>query len=48
MAKPASTLKNLRKKYKPEFRQEALILAEQDEELGILHKAATYFAKRLK
>lgn len=98
MTKPASTTKKLRKQHSPEFRQEALKLAERigvtaaarelslyesqlynwrskqqqmtsserenelaaenarlkrqlaerDEELAILQKAATYFAKRLK
>ena len=99
MTKPASTLKTVRKQYTPEFRDEALKLAERidvaaaarelslyesqlynwrskqqqrmnsseredelaaenarlkrqlaerDEELAILQKAATYFAKRLK
>lgn len=96
MTKPASTSKTARKQYTPEFRDEALKLAERigvaaaarelslyesqlyawrsklknahsysereqemsveiarlkrqrDEELAILQKAATYFAKRLK
>lgn len=48
MTKPVSTTKKPRKQYTPEFRQEALKLAERDEELAILQKAATYFAKRLK
>ncbi|GLY59962.1 transposase [Pectobacterium carotovorum subsp. carotovorum] len=71
MTKPTSTSKTARKQYTPEFRDEALKLAEhigvaaarelaaenarlkrqlteRDEELAILQKAATYFAKRLK
>ena len=48
MTKPASTSKKARKQCTPEFRDEALKLAERDEELAILQKAATYFAKRLK
>lgn len=80
MTKSASTTKKPRKQHTPEFRQEALKLAERigvaaavrqlstereselaaenarlkrqlaerDEELAILQKAATYFAKRLK
>ncbi len=43
MTKPASTSKKPRKQHTPEFRNEALKLAER-----ILQKAATYFAKRLK
>ncbi|VDZ58309.1 Uncharacterised protein [Serratia odorifera] len=48
MTKPASTTKKPRKQHTPEFRNEALKLAERDEELAIRQKAATYFAKRLK
>ncbi len=70
MTKTVSTSKKPRKQHSPEFRSEALKLAERigvtaaareteiarlkrqlaerDEELAILQKAATYFAKRLK
>lgn len=48
MTKPASTSKMARKQYTPEFRDEGLKLAELAEELTILQKAATDFAKRLK
>ena len=76
MTKPVSISKKPRKQHTPEFRNEALKLAErigvaaaarelslyesqlyvrlkrqlaeQAEELAILQKAATYFAKRLK
>lgn len=48
MTKSVSTSKMLRKQYTSEFHDEALKLAERDDELAILQKAATYFAKRLK
>lgn len=42
------TTKKTRIKHAPEFKAEALKLAEQAEELDIVKKAATYFAKNLK